>query len=131
MKFTMQMLTGLAIGLIITLIFIASFGCSNKNYKKMIHGFAITQDIIDSVKTISVNMCESGIISIEDCSKIEMIYAAIDILYPELQELCKDMFQSQEQNNHQDYIAKYIIKLSEYNQLYFELMQIIQKYKNI
>jgi hypothetical protein len=106
------------------LIVLISYGCT-KNQDVIHDGFLITHEVITQTKIISDNLCERAVLSQEDCDKIKAIYASIDILYPEIHELCNDMFHAQEQDNYEEYVMKYLAKLSEYNRMYFELINII------
>lgn len=103
-------------------------GCSTKDKKYLMQGYEVVMESIQVIRNITGDLCTTGVIGADDCIKLEALYLAVDVLKPLLDELVNEIFQSNGMEKQQSKIAEYILKLSEFNATYAEIMKIFLKY---
>jgi len=103
-------------------------GCSTKDKKYIMQGYDVVMESIQFIRNITGDLCTTGVIEADDCIKLEALYLAVDVLKPLLDELVNEIFQSNGMEKQQSKIAEYILKLSEFNAAYAEIMEIFLKY---
>jgi hypothetical protein len=118
--------TAIIVAILTGIVFMTS--CSTKDKKYIMQGYEITMESIQFIETITGDLCTTGVIGADDCIKLEALYLAVDVLKPLLDELTNEIFQSQGMKKQQSKIAEYILKLSEFNAAYAEIMKIFLKY---
>jgi hypothetical protein len=91
-------------------------------------GYEVVMESIQVIRNITGDLCTTGVIEADDCIKLEALYLAVDVLKPLLDELVNEIFQSNGMEKQQSKIAEYILKLSEFNATYAEIMKIFLKY---
>jgi len=102
--------------------------CSTKDKKYIMQGYEVVMESIQFIRNTTDGLCATGVIEAEDCIKLEALYLAVDVLKPLLDALTNEIFQSNGMEKQQSKIAEYILKLSEFNAAYAEIMKIFLKY---
>jgi len=132
-KFDMNKLLNRALisAAIFVAILVSAFfttSCSTKDKKYIMQGYDVVMESIQVIRNITGDLCTTGVIKADDCVKLEALYLAVDVLKPLLDELVNEIFQSNGMEKQQSKIAEYILKLSEFNATYAEIMKIFLKY---
>lgn len=118
--------------LLLVLLLASVSGCGGNKGKindNITKGYELGKQSVEQLKVITNGLCESGVIQADECLKLEGIYAGIDILIPILDKLSLAIFHSPEKDQ-PFYIADYILQLAEFNSSYYELITIVNRYKN-
>jgi hypothetical protein len=128
-KFDMNKLLNRALisAAIFVAILVSAFfttSCSTKDKKYIMQGYDVVMESIQVIRNITDGLCTTGVIEADDCIKLEALYLAVDVLKPLLDELVNEIFQTRDKHK----TAEYILKLSEFNATYAEIMKIFLKY---
>jgi hypothetical protein len=114
--------TAIIVAILTGIVFMTS--CSTKDKKYIMQGYEVVMESIQFIETITDGLCTTGVIEADDCIKLEALYLAVDVLKPLLDALTNEIFQTRDKHK----TAEYIMKLSEFNVAYTEIMKIFLKY---
>jgi hypothetical protein len=118
--------TAIIVAILTGIVFMTS--CSTKDKKYIMQGYEVVMESIQVIRNITGDLCDTGVIEADDCIKLEALYLAVDVLKSLLDELVNEIFQSNGMEKQQLKIAEYVLKLSEFNSAYAEIMKIFLKY---